>query len=172
MNKILLLSITLLLCLTTQAQTEKGTIQAGIGGLPIIYPNTDIEPGYSLRINYGYFLANRLAIGIVPFAGKVNGINSLGASAYLRYYLMNSSVSIFLEAGGGFGNLKYDTSPQFNGTMSTINLGPGVHYIFKNNLAIEFLIQYANLRNITFPENTSVGNTVIPTLGIQYFIER
>lgn len=172
MKKLILLTITLVFCFQAEAQIGKGSYQIGIGGLPIIYPNNEAETGYSLRANFGYFLGDNLAIGILPFAGKVNDMSSFGASIYLRFYLMNKGVSLFIEGGGGFGNLKYDFSPQYNGTMNTLNLGPGIHYKFKNKLAVEFLLQYARLQNITFPENTSTGNTVIPTFGIQYFIER
>ena len=67
-------------------------------------------------------------------------------------------------------NLKYENSPEYDGTMNSINIGPGIHYVFKNKLAIEFLLQYAKLRNITHPETTFNGITLLSTLGIQYFI--
>ena len=172
MKKTTLIFITILLYLNSQAQSEKGAFQIGIGGLPIIYPDNSGETGYSLRTNFGYFPINKLAVGVMPFAGKVEDMKSFGASIYLRYYLTNKRVSFFVEAGAGFGNLKYEDTPQYNGTMNSLNLGPGIHYIFKNNLAIEFLLQYAKLRNITYPENTYIGNTLIPTLGIQYFMRK
>ena len=154
MKKTALIFITILLYFNSQAQIEKGGFQVGIGGLPIIYPDNSGETGYSLRANFGYFPINKLTVGIMPFVGKVEDMKSIGASIYLRYYITNKRVSFFVEAGGGFGNLKYEDSPQYNGTMNSITIGPGIHYKFKNNLAIEFLLQYARLRNISYPEST------------------
>ncbi len=170
MKKPALIFLILLVYFNCQAQTEKGSFQLGIGGLPIIYPNSLAETGYSLRANFGYFPTNRLAIGVIPFFGKVEDMKSVGASIYFRYYITNKRTSIFMEAGAGFGNLKYETTPQLNGTLNTINIGPGIHYLFKNKLSVELILQYARLRNVKYPEDTYTGNTLIPTLGIQYFI--
>ena len=170
MKKITLIFLSFLLYFNSQAQSEKGIIQIGIGGLPIIYPNNSLETGYSLRANIGYFPINKLSVGVMPFAGKVVDMKSIGAGLYLRYYITNKKFSVFIEGGTGFGNLKYEDAPQYDGTMNSFNIGPGFHYIFKNKLAIEFLLQYAYLRNITHPESTSIGNTFIPTLGVQYFL--
>ena len=168
----ILVCILTLTFIHSHAQIEKGTYQVGIGGLPIIYPNVEEPLGYSLRVNYGFFLVDNLSIGILPFSGRVGDISSFGANCYLRYYLMNSKFSLFLEGGGGLGRLEYDYSPRYNGTLLSINIGPGLHYLPKNKLAFEFLFQYARLSNIEFPDNTSIGHTIIPSLGIQYFIRR
>lgn len=169
MKKTALIFLTFLVSFNSQAQNNKGTFQLGIGGLPIFYPDNSLETGYSLRANIGYFPLKKLTIGLIPFSGKVDDMKSIGSNIYLRYYLTKKSFALFIEAGTGFGKLTYEDSPQYNGTMKCINLGPGIHYIFKNNFAIEFLLQYGRLRNINYPE-TSIGNTLIPTLGIQYFI--
>lgn len=148
----------------------------GIGGLPIIYPGNSSLTGYSLRANIGYAPSEEFTIGILPFAGKVQDTKSVGASLYSRFYLQENRFSFFIEAGLGFGKLTYDNTPQFNGTLFTYNVGPGMHYLLnptsKNRLAFEFLIQYARLQNITYSDNTVLGNTLIPTLGIQYFINK
>ena len=172
MKNIGLIFILIFVHLSSEAQSEKGNFQLGIGGLPIIYPDNSGNTGFSLRVNFGYFPINRLTVGAMPFVGKVDQMKSIGANIYLRYYLMNKRFSLFVEASGGFGNLKYENSSQYNGTMNSIILGPGIHYKFKNNLAIEFLLQYARLKNINYPENTLTGNTFIPTVGIQYFIKK
>ena len=172
MKNIAFIFIMLFAFFCSHAQYEKGTFQLGIGGMPIIYPDNSEETGYSLRANFGYFPINKLVVGLMPFVGKVDQMKSVGANIYLRYYLTNNSFSVFIEASGGFGNLEYENTPQHNGTMTAIILGPGIHYKFKNNLAIEFLLQYGRLQNISYPENTATGNTLIPTLGIQYFIKK
>jgi hypothetical protein len=176
MKNIGLILIMLLAYFYSQAQSEKGTFQLGIGGLPIIYPDNSGETGYAIRANFGYFPTNKLTIGLMPFAGRVGNMKSIGTSIYLRYYIINKKFSLFVEGSGGFGNLKYEDSPQYDGAMNSLNIGPGIHYTFKskhkNKLAIEFLLQYARLQNINYPENTLTGNTLIPTIGIQYFIKK
>jgi hypothetical protein len=48
----------------------------------------------------------------MPFAGKVQDMNSIGASIDLRYYILSKRFALLIEGGGGFGNSKYDDSPQ------------------------------------------------------------
>ncbi|MTI38875.1 outer membrane beta-barrel protein, partial [Fulvivirga lutimaris] len=151
MKKLLAVVLFCLSSLNSFGQTDKGTFQIGISGLPIFYPDNTEETGYSIRSNLGYFPANRFSIGLMPFAGKVEDMKALGATVYFRYYLSNNHISPFFEAGVGFGNLKYDDYPQYNGTMNAFNIGPGIHYNFKNKLSIELLVQYARLKNITYP---------------------
>jgi len=170
MKKSILIIITFSLYLNCHAQTDKASFQIGLGGLPIIYFNGSSPAGYSLRANFGYFPINKLAVGLVPYIGKVDYMKSVGVNLYTRYYFLNKKIALFIEANAGFGNLKYETNTQYNGIMSAMSIGPGIHYIFKNKIAIELILQYARLRNISYPEDTMIGNTFIPTVGIQYFI--
>ncbi len=172
MKKPILIFLSFFLPFFCQSQTEKGAFHFGIGGLPIFYPDGSLETGYSLRANIGYFPVDKLSIGIMPFLGQVGEIKSQGASLYLRYYLLSSRTSIFLEGAAGLGKVKYDNSTYLNGTMSSYNIGPGVHYMLNDKLAIELIVQYARLQNITNPENTYVSNTFIPTLGLQYYLKK
>lgn len=172
MKYVIILLVAVFSSFHIQAQSDKGVFQIGIGGLPIIYPGDANQFGYSIRGNIGYFPTDRLSVGLFPFRGKVNDIASFGGGLYFRYYLTNRTFSVFLETGIGFGSLQYDNSPEYNGTLKTFNFGPGIHYIFKNKIAIEFLFQYANLRNISFPDDTNIGDTFIPTIGVQYFITK
>lgn len=168
--KYILLVTLLSASLSMNAQHNKGSFEVGVGGLPILYPDNSQPTGFSLRANAGYFLIDNLSIGLMPFVGKVGDINSLGASVYARYYLTQQRLSIFLEAAGGFGSLTYGNTPEFDGTMSSFNIGPGVQYELKGKVSLEFLMQYARLRNESFPESTLTGNTVIPTFGINFRI--
>lgn len=172
MKQYVLTLIFLISSLCIFSQQSKGTIQFGIGGLPILYPDHTLPTGYSLKANAGYFVMDGLAVGVSPFSGKVDEISSLGASLYLRYYVNNSRASFFVEGGVGYGKLKYKLNPQVNGTLNVLNIGPGVHFTIKGKLALEVLVQYANLKNISFPEWTIDGHTIIPTLGFQYFLNR
>jgi hypothetical protein len=172
MKKYQLLILAFFIYLSSEAQNEKGAFQIGLGGLPIVYIDNSAPTGYSLRANIGYFPINNLSIGILPYIGKVDNIKSVGTNIYLRYYLINAKFSLFTEISSGLGNLKYDGTSQYDGTMNSIIVGPGAHYMIKNKLSIELLVQYARLKNISYPENTLVSNTFIPTIGIQYFINK
>ncbi|MEM9328795.1 MAG: hypothetical protein AAGA85_24230 [Bacteroidota bacterium] len=165
-----LLAIFFSVSLTLYAQDREGSFQMGLGGLPLIYPDNSLPTGYSVRGNFGYFLLDDLAVGVMPFGGEVDNLNALGANLYARYYVVNKSVSVFLEVGAGMGRVTYDDTPQFNGTMVSLNAGPGIAYNFNRIFAIEFIPQYARLQNITHRENTNVGNVLIPTLGVQFSI--
>ncbi|MEM7299142.1 MAG: hypothetical protein AAF391_12860, partial [Bacteroidota bacterium] len=96
MKNFLLLTVFFLLVFKSLGQIEKGTFQAGIGGLPIIF-NDSSPTGYSLRANIGFFLTNKLSVGLIPFVGKIDDINSRGISLYSRYYFRDKKVSLFLE---------------------------------------------------------------------------
>ena len=100
-----LILLSVLLYFNAHAQNEKGTFQIGMGGLPIFYPDNSAETGYSLRANFGYFPTKKLAVGVMPFVGKVEDMKSFGASVYLRYYLTDKRISFFVEAGAGLGDL-------------------------------------------------------------------
>jgi hypothetical protein len=55
MKNIGLILIMILVPFSSKAQSEKGTFQVGLGGLPIIYPDNSSESGYSLRGTYWLF---------------------------------------------------------------------------------------------------------------------
>ena len=166
--KKLLFILLLFISVTAMSQNKKGTIQVGIGGLPIIYFDNSVPTGYSLRANVGYFVSDRLAVGVLPFAGKVDQISSLGAAIYSRYYLTDSKLSFFLEGSVGLGTVNYERDSNFDGTMSSVSFGPGFGYRLNPKFTIEFLAQYARLKNESFPESTLLGNTFMPTFTIQY----
>lgn len=155
----------------TWGQIEKGTFQAGIGGLPIVYFDNTAPTGYSLKANVGFFPTNKLAIGFMPFIGKVDDMKSRGVSFYSRYYFQDKKLVIFLEGSAGLGRLSYEDTPEFDGTMSTVSIGPGFGYRLNNRLMFEFIPQFARLRNESHPESTYVGNTFIPTIGLQFFFK-
>jgi hypothetical protein len=172
MKKLILVFAACLFFFTTEAQTEKGTIQIGVGGLPsVIYPGTSLLKGRSLRANVGYFFFDDFVVGVLPFRGRVREINSFGASLYARYYFIENDFSVFVEAGFGLGLLRDSNAGPWNdGILNPLNIGPGIHYRITDQVAIELLLQYARLRDLDEPTGSLIRNTFIPTIGIQYFI--
>ncbi|MCP3931431.1 MAG: transporter [Bacteroidetes bacterium] len=172
MKNFTLIMIALFFYLNGHGQTEKGTFQIGIGGLPIISLAKNSFPvGYSSKAYLGYFPAKKLAVGIMPYLGKVDATSYIGANAYVRYYLSDKNLSLFLEATTGIVNLKYGDASQSKETLNTITIGPGVHYLFNKRLSVELHLQYARLTNI-FEEGTGHADFFAPSIGIQYFIGR
>jgi hypothetical protein len=153
-------------------QANINQFQFGVGGMPIIYPNNMAETGYSLRANFGFFPSRRLAIGILPFTGKVEDMQGLGANFYSRYYFVNRKFSFFLEGAVGLGTIQYESTPQLNGLLNTINLGPGLSYRLSEVFKLELLLQFARLVNISFPEQTYTGDILIPSIGVQYYMKQ
>lgn len=166
--KKLILILLVFACFTAKSQTEKGTIQVGIGGLPIIYLDNSLPTGYSLRSNIGYFVKDNLAVGVIPFAGRVDDMKGVGVAVYSRYYFTNKKLSIFLEGSIGIGRMTYDHAPEYNGTMSTLSIGPGIGYNVSDKLTIELLPQYVRFRNESHRDVTRIGKAFIPTIGIQF----
>lgn len=168
MKKIIFICVLLTSIGALHAQIEKGQFQVGVGGMPIVYPGLGGIRGYSLRGNFGYSPFSNFVFGLQPFTGKVDDITSTGLGLYARQYLTKDRFAPFIEAGFGLGKLKYEESPQVNGTLSAIHAGVGARYLVSDRVAIELAVQYSQLKNITHPETTVNGNVIIPTIGIQY----
>ena len=150
--------------------------QVGLTGLPIYYFSGGIQ-GVSIYGSIGWFTGDHAAIGFRPFYGKVSNMQSIGTNLYYRYHFNKNRTKVFFDANIGMGYLWYsggfidfdNLRQDPNGIMFNYALGPGVDVEIKNGLHFEFLIQYLRMRNITHPDNTSIGRTLIPSLGIQKF---
>lgn len=68
------------------AQYKPGTIEVGVGGLPVIYFDQS-NIGYAYRANVGLFVLSNLSVGIMTNYGRVNPMTGLGANLYARYYI-------------------------------------------------------------------------------------
>lgn len=82
------------------------------------------------------------------------------------------ALKAFAESSLGYGRVNYSDSPEYNGTMRSFSAGVGCQYQLKDRFSLELILPYANLHNVDFKEETMVGNTFIPTLGVQYRLFR
>jgi len=102
---------------------------------------------------------------------------STGLNAYYRVYIQRKRLSIFLDANLGLGYIWYSSKnsgprgplSSFNGTMFNYAFGPGIDFEISNGLNVEFLVQHLRMANISHPEDTNDGSTIIPSVGIQKF---
>jgi hypothetical protein len=172
-----------------QDQTKAATKQIGLTGVPIFYlnnggGNSGGFNGIALYGNLGRVFKKYNVVGLRPFFGvsdegfdKEQRLHSIGSNIYYRRYLNKNRWSFFLEANAGFGYLWYTSKfPDFNeslrennGVMFNFAFGPGVDFEIKNGWNLELTVQYLELKNISHPENTLVGETIIPTIGFQKF---
>lgn len=186
-----LFSILFFFAISINAQEATTTVskQIGITGLPLLYLNggTGNAPGLNglaLYGNAGWFIKKHNVIGLRPFFGIVDSgdeynqrIHSAGSNVYYRRYLNQKRWSFFVDANAGFGYTWYSSRfPDYddflkglNGIMFNCALGPGIDFEINDGLNIEFIIQYLYMRNISHPDNTTPGKTVIPSIGIQQF---
>lgn len=187
MKKIcVLLVFTFLLCpiLNSQEILPRNK-QLGLTGLPVIYLNSGLNArGFALYANGGWFISDKISLGARPFFGRVNfggspsqEINALGFNFYFRFYFGEGKVMPFFDVNAGVGRLWYTSDNPFfqeqigevNGAMFNFAFGPGIDIPIGNNYAIEIVVQYLRMRNISFPEETTIGNTLIPSIGVQRF---
>lgn len=192
-TNLLLRSITPLIVLflllgvyTADAQeTSNGPrMQVGFSGLPIFYMDDGFASGlrgYAFYGNVGWYHSPSLVFGLRPFYGKVEFYNetntSAGMNVYIRKYLTKKRFKLFLDVNAGLGYIEYDEYvdpfssfyPDYNGVLFNFALGPGVDIGFKNNWHLELLVQYLEMQNISYPDETTTGRTVIPTIGVQKF---
>jgi outer membrane protein len=171
MKPILISALVALLGLgqTVYAQTAPGQWLAG-GSLSMSGSRAgsnsainDRSFGFSLSPRVGYFVINRLAVGIVSSVGYsssqrdigaggsfTSSVNTLAASAFARYYLQSGRLVPFVQ--GEFGYTRFSItsrSPQFATTMSssedqgTYAIGVGLAYFVSPQVAIEGTVDYA-----------------------------
>lgn len=187
MTRFILSILFLSSCFFSFAQNDFPQNQSGITGLPIIYPNNDDGNtvglnGYAIYLSIGKFKSEKTAIGLRPFVGQVDvsfdRIFSIGLNGYYRRYFGNKNTRAFFDANAGFGGLFYSNISESvvrdpsdnNGVMFNFAFGPGVDISLQNGYFIEASIQYLRMRNISKPDGTTVGNTVIPSIGLfKYF---
>ncbi|MEM1323384.1 MAG: hypothetical protein AAGG75_24170 [Bacteroidota bacterium] len=163
--------------------------QVGVTTLPIIYLNNGIGTdggfgGIAVYGNYGWIFKNYNVVGLRPFWGYVDSgssrnqhLQSLGSNVYYRRYFNRNRLSFFVDANIGLGYIWYSSdSPSFEETLQELNglmfnyaFGPGVDFEIKNGWNVELIIQYLQMQNIDHPEDTNVGKSLIPSIGVQKF---
>ena len=164
------------------SQSEAPSKQFGFTGLPVIYPSTNSGlgssgvKGYALYLNFGKSISEDFSTGIRPFFGTVQSspgelgqrISAAGLNWYGRGHLDMNKSKLFLDVNAGFGRLWYGTG-EANGWMFNYAIGPGADFHLGKHFYLEVLVQYLRMRNISYPDETTIGNTIIPSIGIQRF---
>ncbi len=175
--------------INAQDQSTPASKQIGLTGLPIFYLNNGAGNGggfngIALYGSFGWIIKEQNIVGLRPFFGvvdtdfsKTQRMHSLGSNVYYRRYLNEDRLRVFGEFNIGLGYLWYTSNipnltksiSEFDGIMFNYAFGLGADYEIKNGWNIELSFQYLQMKNISHPEDTNVGKTIIPSIGIQRF---
>lgn len=152
MNTLKTIAITILLfTITANAQITKGNWLVGGSGTfysedykneQFKYKNTV----FGLRPNIGYFLINRLAIGLSPVVTftKTDGsgnsaVTSYGAGIFTRYYILKPEKKINILTHVGYSLSKSSNS---DGNSTILDLRGGPAFFINNSVALEMTLNY------------------------------
>ena len=172
-NKIIGSLCLLLIALSAEAQTEKGSLLLGGSGSMSLsfYKNTSPVYRLNLNPNVGFFIANNFALGGVvdiEVNGNENSVEEyLGAGPFLRYYFDTKKPKIKPYLGGGFAVSQFFSQGRFGTGSSNVlfkaNLSPGLAYFINENVALD-----AGLR-FNYSKSFGVfGEAVYPSFNIGF----
>ncbi len=158
-------------------QTDKGSHLAG-GTISLsnqfTYGNNSNLWTYNVSPNYGYFLANRFAIGgelyLLYSASSASSTSSSAntratLSPFVRYYFSKPThwmVFGYASAGGGVNNYASQNTGVF-----TFQAGPGLDFFANEHVAFEAILSYQG--NSIFGDNVVHNGTVGLKIGLQIF---
>ncbi|MDB5272066.1 MAG: hypothetical protein JWO58_433 [Chitinophagaceae bacterium] len=126
--------------------------------------------GANLNPNYGYFFADRMAVGGI-LSLNYSKSNTADASTlatlspFFRYYFgPNKPLMFFGYASAGGGIYTYNQS---NDWLYSFQVGPGVDYFINEHVALEGLVTYKGSQVTTTRQDYT--NTVGLLVGLQIF---
>lgn len=134
----------------------------------------------SLRLNpnIGYFLIDKLALGIdfsIDYANSQGANNSnwsIGVGPFARYYFLKPEklINIFSEANFAYGTGLSATNKNRNGT--TIGFGAGGVLFFNSSVGLELSLNYSTTTSRSDGNpNTNFDNLFL-SLGFQIHLEK
>jgi hypothetical protein len=186
MKKTLLLFNVLLVFGFISAQTEKGNFLLGgnLANLQFGLVNNN-NTSISINPNAGYFVSNRVAMGIsMPISFDKNNFDSedgkysnktsnFGIGYFWRFYLSDGYPFKFFS-GFDFGiktfKNNYDFTPINGGTINESNRGQDFYFIFDAG-AVYFLNKTVGIESILSTSNlTNEGMTLNFRIGFQIYL--
>ena len=182
MNKILkTIALTILLCYTANAQITKGNWMVGGSGnfsstvaesKSSNFPTSESK-GMSVNLSptFGYFVADKLALGVSPVFGysKIDGANnntSYGAGPFIRYYLLKPEKLINILT-----HISYYYGSSGTSTSNNINFKTGPAIFLNSSVALELTLEYAIGQNKS-DFSTSTFKVFNVGLGLQIHLEK
>ncbi|HSZ24262.1 MAG TPA: outer membrane beta-barrel protein [Cytophagaceae bacterium] len=168
-------------------QTDKGSHLAG-GTISFnnSFANKSNSFSANLNPNYGYFLANNLAVGgllsLTYSSSSLDKSHSTMAtlSPFVRYYFGPPKTYMFFgyaSAGGGIQSSNSTTSSNNGGSssnnarygISTFQVGPGFDYFVNKHVAVEAILSYRGTNVAQVGHGGIYNNNVGLLIGLQVF---
>lgn len=184
MKKIFFLGISFFVCSQLFSQITKGN---WLWGGNISFSNekdrNDLgsqsnESRVQVSGNGGYFLINKLAIGIRPnyyftkTKTPVNTINqnNFSIGPFVRYYFLSSESRVNLFSDGGYSYGVYKSTYQQSVSSSTVYFSGGPVIFLNSSVAVEFSIGYSSTK--TNDNSHNKKNLFQSGIGLQFHLER
>jgi len=151
--------------------TDKGShLAGGTISLASSFANSYNVFGANLNPNYGYFFADRMAVGGILSLdyskSNTSDPSSLATlSPFFRYYFgPNKPLMFFGYASAGGGIYNYNKSSDW---LYSFQVGPGVDYFVNEHVALEGLVTYKGSQVTTTKQDYT--NTLGLLVGLQIF---
>jgi len=168
MTKITMLFAFLITILCASAQLDKGTWLGGGNGSFYTYtekfddPVSDPDAKYTninISLNAGYFIMDKLAIGLNPayyfYKGKQIGVTiyyekptNFTIGPFVRYYLLNKEkqFNMLIDSRYTIGFLNSKRGASYKGNLYTFSIAAGPEVFFNSSVGLEFLMGYTFLK--------------------------
>ena len=175
----------------SHAQIDKGIWLVGGSGKFYSYNSTYSSTSYSNQAKYtqidlsptiGYFVAEKVALGIKPTFSSIKGkVTSLGGSSTnVQRYLIGPFGRFYLLQATNNYNIVSDVSYQIglfnaggqNGKLSTFSalLGPVIY--FNKSVGLEFLLGYSYSKEDVEQANKEIRKGFQIGIGFQIHLEK
>ena len=128
--------------------------------------------GVTIYPTFGYFIADKLALGLSPSFGysKTEGGNaytSYGAGPFVRYYLLKPEkmINVLTHIGYSYGT---DNS---NSTSNILNFKAGPAIFLNSSVALELTLSY-NISQLTSDSSSATYKSFNIGFGFQIHLEK
>ena len=189
--KILLASLAFIFSITANCQTDKGAWLIGGNCNFLSSKNTTSGSTYSLasdRIdigispNIGYFIVDKLAIGIKTsfskykeqgLGGGYSNINRFEFGPLVRYYFLNpeeKNYNILADINYQYGITK--DLHYFNGEINTFSASVGTVIFFNTSVGLEFLLGYYQRKENIYNSYKTTQKGLQTSIGFQIHLNK
>jgi hypothetical protein len=155
----------------TFEQTDKGSHLAG-GTISVSGTNSNSTNSFNANLNpnYGYFVANNLAIGGILSLSysytKAFQTNLGTLSPFVRYYFGAPKTAMFFAYGSAGGGISVNDNQKGVGLFN-YSVGPGFDYFVNKHVAFEALATFGGRKD--YQSTTGFNNSLNLLIGLQVF---
>ena len=189
--KILLVSLLFIFSITANCQTDEGTWLVGGNGNFLSSKNTYSGSTFSqasdridigISSNLGYFIVDKLAIGIKTnfskykeqdLNGSYSNINRFEFGPLVRYYFLNleeKNYNILADINYQYGITK--DAYLYKGEINTFSASVGTVIFFNTSVGLEFLLGYYQRKENIYNSYKTTQKGLRTSIGFQIHLNR